>query len=682
MSRLNHLAEEKSPYLRQHADNPVNWYPWCPRAFRKAKREGKPIFLSIGYSTCHWCHVMARESFEDEDVAGLMNATFVNIKVDREERPDLDSIYMKVCQMMTGSGGWPLTIIMTPDKKPFFAGTYLPKENRFGRVGMKDLVPRISSLWKEDRRYLIERAEMIVEEIQEGSRGEGGGDLDETVLEEAYGQLLDQFDEIHGGFGTKPKFPSPHNLLFLLRYWRRSGSRTAMDMVTKTIRAMRNGGIFDQLGFGFHRYSTDEAWLIPHFEKMLYDQAMLALTYLEAYQATGQEEFASTAEEVFAYMLREMRSPEGAFFSAQDADVDGEEGAYYTWTQEEIQEILGEEAEIAFPIFGVGAEGNFPQGGEGENILHLEPGKRDKVPAKVQGEVRKKLLEAREDREKPETDRKILTDWNGLAIAALARGAWVLNSEEYLNAARKAADFIVGTMLDADGKLMHRYGRGEAGIDGTLNDYAFLAWGLMELYEADFKAIHIQHSLSLVNFMLEHFWDPEGGLFLTPDYVEAILTREKKAYDGSIPSGNSVALLDMLRLSRITGNTELEQKAWKTVSFFSGQVRNSPAAHSYFLSALGFALAPGSEVVITGPLQSESTERMLDEMRDKYLPNNVILHRPDDPEDSGILELAPYLRDIPASEEGSMAYVCSNFACGQPISDTEKLVDALRDGGS
>lgn len=682
MSRLNHLAEEKSPYLRQHAHNPVNWYPWCPRAFRKAKKEDKPIFLSIGYSTCHWCHVMAGESFEDKDMAGLMNETFVNIKVDREERPDLDSIYMKVCQMMTGSGGWPLTIIMTPDKKPFFAGTYIPKENRFGRVGMKELVPRIGSLWKDSRRDLIERAEMIVEEIQNGSHPEGGGDLDETVLEEAYGQLLDQFDEIHGGFGTKPKFPSPHNLLFLLRYWHRSGSRAAMDMVTKTIRAMRNGGIFDQLGFGFHRYSTYEAWLIPHFEKMLYDQAMLALTYLEAYQATGQEEFASTAEEVFTYMLREMRSPEGAFFSAQDADVDGEEGAYYTWTQEEIQEILGEDAEIAFSIFGVEAEGNFSQGETGENVLHLEPGARDGVSAKVQDEIRKKLLEAREDREKPETDHKILTDWNGLAIAALARGAWVLNSEEYLHAARKAADFIIGTMLDEDGKLMHRYGRGEAGIDGTLDDYAFLAWGLMELYEADFEAIHIENALGLVNSMLEHFWDPEGGLFLTPDYVEAVLTREKKAYDGSIPSGNSVALLNMLRLSRMTGKTELDQKAWETVGFFSGQVRHSPAAYSYFLSALDFALAPGSEVVITGSLQSEGTERMLDKIRDHYLPSTVILHRPGDPEDSGILELAPHLRDIPASAERSVAYVCTNFTCGQPISDPERLIETLQDRGS
>ncbi|MBU7004788.1 MAG: thioredoxin domain-containing protein, partial [Theionarchaea archaeon] len=434
----NRLARERSPYLLQHSENPVDWYPWGSEAFERAKIEGKPVFLSIGYSTCHWCHVMAHESFEDDEIAGMMNDAFVSVKVDREERPDIDSLYMKACQATTGSGGWPLTIVMTPDGRPFFAGTYFPKISRLGLIGMRELIPRILEVWNDRREEVEISADRIVDSIKEFSGTGSGGELNEGDLDAAFHQLSRAYDDLHGGFGSSPKFPTPHNLAFLLRYWKRSGESHALDMVEKTLRSMRNGGIFDQLGLGFHRYSTDSVWLVPHFEKMLYDQALLALVYLEAFQVTGGEEYANTVREIFRYVLRDMKSPDGAFFSGEDADSEGEEGRFYIWKEDEIRSILDEkDADLFAGIFGITRGGNF----EGSSILYMDKSIKEVArdlgvdPTELAERLemaKERLLVARDERVRPFRDDKILTDWNSLMIAALARGSQTLDDDNYV----------------------------------------------------------------------------------------------------------------------------------------------------------------------------------------------------------------------------------------------------------
>jgi len=453
----NHLANEKSPYLLQHADNPVDWYPWGEEAFTKAKEEDKPIFLSIGYSTCHWCHVMEEESFEDTAVANLMNDAFVCIKVDREERPDIDNIYMTVCQLLTGGGGWPLTIIMTPDKKPFFAGTYFPKESRFGRQGLMELIPQLKDAWKNQRDKILKSAGEVTQLLESYTGDAAGTELDESTLNLTYNQLLERYDKQFGGFGTAPKFPTPHHLLYLLRYWKRTGNEKALEMVENTLRSMRRGGIYDQVGFGFHRYSTDFQWHLPHFEKMLYDQALLAIAYTEGYQATGKREYRNTAEEIFTYVLRDMTSPKGGFYSAEDADSEGEEGKFYLWSDAELRNVLGaKDADRFIKIFNVEATGNFVDQSMGDktgtNILYLKKTTGEisaelKIPLeKVEifiNSSREKLFKHREKRIHPYKDDKILTDWNGLMISALAKGSQVFNEPRYEIAARNAVDFIL-----------------------------------------------------------------------------------------------------------------------------------------------------------------------------------------------------------------------------------------------
>ena len=489
----NHLVNEASPYLRQHVDNPVDWYPWGQDAFDKAQREDKPIFLSIGYSTCHWCHVMAHESFEHPEVARLMNETFVPIKVDREERPDIDNVYMRACQVMTGGGGWPLTIIMTPDKKPFFAATYIPRESRFGLEGMMELIPHIREIWATRRGEALSLSDRITAELQRTSQSTAGEELNEATLKLCYEQLAGCFDSEHGGFGCAPKFPTAHNLLFLLRYWKRTGSRTAMDMVEQTLHSMRRGGIYDHVGFGFHRYSTDSQWLVPHFEKMLYDQAMLAMAYIEAYQVTRKEGYGRTAREILTYVLRDMTSPDGGFFSAEDADSEGEEGKFYLWTQEQVRQALGnEEADFLSHMFDIREDGNYLEEASSEksgaNILHLrkplEEIASDLCVSEQDlqghlGALRQRLFAYREKRVHPMKDDKILTDWNGLMIAALAKGAQALDEPRYGEAACRAADFILGNMRKTNGRLWHRHRGGRTGVEANLDDYAFLVWGLI-----------------------------------------------------------------------------------------------------------------------------------------------------------------------------------------------------------
>ncbi|MCJ7547341.1 MAG: thioredoxin domain-containing protein [Deltaproteobacteria bacterium] len=694
----NKLISEKSPYLLQHAQNPVDWYPWGAAAFNRAHKENKPIFLSIGYSTCHWCHVMEKESFEDPEVARLLNETFICIKVDREERPDIDNTYMTVCQMMIGSGGWPLTIIMTPDKKPFFATTYIPKETRFGRIGMKEIVPSIKVLWEERRNELLTSAEQIagaLDQIEREAREPLGSELGEGTLKTAYDQLARSFDAQNGGFGTAPKFPTPHNLMFLLRYWRRTGDKRALGMVEKTLEAMRLGGIYDHVGFGFHRYATDSRWFLPHFEKMLYDQALLAMAHIEAYQATdGNGAYEQTAREIFSYVLRDMMHPEGGFYSAEDADSEGEEGRFYLWTLDEVERVLSqEEAALIARVFNVKEKGNFQEeatGGEtGKNILFLENplaaiASDLAIPLEVLiqrlGTARVRLLEARAKRVRPHKDDKILTDWNGLMIAALAKGDQVFDEPRYAEAARQSADFILTRLVDARGRLYHRYRDGEAAIEAFLDDYAFLCWGLIELYEATFETSYLQKALDLNAMMLKYFWDRErGGFYFTADDADRVLVRKKEIYDGAVPSGNAVAMLNLQRLARLTGHQEYVEKAAALARTFSDAVMQSPGAHTQLLIALDLARGPSYEVVIVGDPQAEDTKAMVGALRKAFVPNKVVIFRPPNEEAPTITRLAGFTKDLGSLDGKATAYVCRAFRCELPTTDVHRMLALLKD---
>jgi len=688
--RRNRLAFEVSPYLLQHADNPVDWYPWGEEAFSRAKKENKPVFLSIGYSSCHWCHVMAAESFEDEEVARLLNANFVCIKVDREERPDLDAIYMEVCQMMTGGGGWPLNVILTPEKKPFFAATYIPKESRYGRIGMLDLVPRIGHLWRTERSELLGSAEEITTALKTPPEIPGIR-LDESVIRSAYQNLVARFDPANGGFGGAPKFPSPATHLFLLRHWKRTGEPGGLQMTEISLNAMRRGGIFDQVGYGFHRYSTDASWLLPHFEKMLYDQAMIALACLEAKQATGDERYGRIAREVFDYVLRDMRSPEGGFYSAENADSEGEEGKFYLWTTEEIRSVLDEaEADLVTKLFDVRGEGNYREEATGrltgKNVLHLKRPIEDsaremKIPESELKEsietARKKLFSARNERVRPERDDKILTDWNGLVISSLAKGAQVLGEKELEMAAARAADFVLEKMRDDKGRLLHRYREDSAGILGNLDDYAFFIWGLIELYEAGFKTRYLRVALELARDLVSRFEDEEvGGFYFTPMDGEDLILRRKDCHDGALPSGNAVAILDLLRLSRMTGETKLEEIGSKALDSFAARAKGVPAAHLHLLSALDFALGPTSEVVIAGPADSPKTEEMLKTLRSRFLPRSVVLLRPPG-EEAEIAAIAEFTKEMGMANGEAAAYVCSGKVCNPPTTDPNEMLEKL-----
>jgi len=683
---MNRLRFEKSPYLLQHASNPVDWHAWGEEAFEKAKTENKPIFLSIGYSTCHWCHVMERESFQDSEVAELMNKVFVSIKVDREERPDIDGVYMSVCQMLTGSGGWPLTIIMTPDKKPFFAGTYFPKESRFGRTGMLELIPLIKENWLTQQDKITNTANQIILALKQGQDESPGKELGEAFLNIAYEQLAQRFDEEHGGFGGAPKFPSPHNLLFLLRYWKRTGNGKALEMAEKTLHAMRRGGIYDHIGFGFHRYSTDERWLVPHFEKMLYDQAMIAIAYTEAYQATKKQEFKETAQEIFAYVLRDMASPEGGFYSAEDADSEGVEGKFYLWKEEEVRDVLGDkEGSLIISVLNIKKRGNFADEAS-RNILHLykssaemssELGVSEEELRSRFERARQKLFSFREKRVPPLKDDKILTDWNGLMIAALARGAQVFDEQRYAKAAKSSADFILKSMF-AGGRLLHRYRDARAEIAANLDDYAFFVWGLLELYEATFEVSYLKAALAINDSMITHFWDDEkGGFYFTADDGESILVRQKEIYDGAMPSGNSAAMLNLLRLGRITANSKLEEMAAQIEQAFSSRIREMPLGYTYLASAMDFAAGPSYEVVVAGDSKAADTKAMLKALRKIFLPNKIVLFLPSEQELPEIAYLAEFTKQLQSIKGRATAYVCTNYSCKLPTTDISQMLEQL-----
>ncbi|MCJ7608524.1 thioredoxin domain-containing protein [Candidatus Bathyarchaeota archaeon] len=695
--RPNRLAFEKSPYLLQHANNPVDWYPWGPEAFEKARVDDKPVLVSIGYSSCHWCHVMEKESFEDPEIAGLMNDAFVCIKVDREERPDIDSTYMTVSQLLTGSGGWPLHVVMTPEKKPFFAATYIPKESMFGQRGLKELIPQIRNLWASRRRELLDSAEKISSLLVEaGSRPktQEQGELGKSVLNQAYRQLSERFDAVNGGFGLAPKFPSAHSLTFLLRYWKRTGNKNALTMVEETLRTMRLGGIFDQVGFGFHRYSTDPMWLVPHFEKMLYDQAMIGVAYTETYQATGSPDYGKTAQETFDFVLRELTSPGGGFYSGIDADSEGEEGKYYLWTKKDVRDALTEdESELACSLFNIAENGNFEESvrkKSKQNILHLDealPVKAGRLSIPVGDlearleQIRLKLLAARDRRVRPSIDDKILTDWNGLMITALARGAQVYGRSDYLDAARKASAFVLSEMRDRQGRLLHRYRDGEAKINGFLDDYSYFISGLIELYETSFDVDYLEKALELNEDMINRFWDKEGGgFFFTPDDAENILGRTREERDGAYPSGNSIAALNLLRLARMTGRTDLEEKVSLTMRSLSRNVLGSPMAYSQLLSALAYAIGPSYEVVIVGKSSSQDTQTMLQALNSRFLPNKVVLLRPlgDEAAETRITRFSEFIGMLQTKEQKATAFVCRNHACELPTTDPDEMLRILK----
>lgn len=691
---MNRLKDESSPYLLQHADNPVDWFPWGEEAFEKAVSEDKPVLLSIGYSTCHWCHVMEHECFEDEEVAALMNENIVSIKVDREERPDIDNIYMMVCQILSQGGcGWPLNIIMTPDKRPFFAATYLPKKNRFGRIGMMELIPKLANVWKNNREEILKSADGVTDalkKVTEGSVLRGDEEPDKSTLKKAYEQLSARFDSENGGFGEAPKFPVPHNLIYLLRYHRRTGDDKALYMVTKTLDEMRKGGIYDHVGFGFHRYSTDSHWFLPHFEKMLYDQALLAMAYTEGYQLTGKEDYKRVAQEILTYVLRDMTSPEGGFYSAEDADSEGEEGKFYLWSAQEINDILGEEdGSLIKKIYNVTDEGNYVEEATGEskpvNILHMDEDynrlagelgtTEDELLQRLE-DLKKKLFETREKRVRPSKDDKILTDWNGLMIAALAKAAAVFDNDTYTDAAERAVRFI-NTEMFKDSRLLHRFREGKTGIKANLDDYSFLIWGLLELYETTFNPDYLEQAVELNSEMIDLFWDAEnGGFFFTPKDGEQLIVRQKEIHDGALPSGNSAAMLDLLRIGRITADTKLEEMAQQHALAFSGSLNKVPISHSMHMIALDFALGETFEVIIVGEPESDDTIFMRQKLAQEYIPGKVVIFKSMEAADK-IEQIAPYTRDHQQIGGRSTAYVCRNYVCELPVTDPEKMINLI-----
>ena len=675
----NRLIHESSPYLLKHATNPVDWYPWSEDAFSLAKEKNKPILLSIGYLTCHWCNVMEEESFSDPQVAALINDVFVPIKVDREERPDIDQIYMKACHILSPSCGWPLTVFLTPAGKPFYAGTYIPKENRFGKIGLLELVPRVKRLWTEEHDSVLKSADSINAAIISSTIQLPGGEMETPQLEAAFKAFSKDFDWEHGGFGRSTKFPKPLNLIYLLRYWHRTGNSDALAMVEKTLSAMRRGGIYDHLGYGFHRYATDPAWRIPHFEKMLYDQALLVLAYIEAYQATAKKEYANTAREILNYVLQYLTAANGAFFSAESADSEGEEGKFYLWSLGEIKNTLNqEETSAAIDFFHIKEDGNFidPFSGRktGQNILYLD---KNISPQDTFEKIRIKLLLEREKRPRPEHDDKVLTDWNGLMIGVLAKAGALLGEPGYVKAAQKAALFIVNKMTDSDGRLFHRYRQGEAGLKGHLDDYAFFVFALIELYQATFDAAYLKQALVLNEAMIAHFWDTENGAFyLTADDAEKLLVRSKEFYDGAIPSGNSIAAYNLLRLARLTGRDDLEEKASTIARAFGEDAATRPDGFTMFLSALDFAMGPSVEVVISGEKDGADTKRMLAALKKAYVPNMVVIRRSDDSL-ATLKEVAPFVGDQPMLKGKATAYVCVNHSCSFPTTSVEEMLKLI-----
>ena len=684
----NRLAQETSPYLLQHAHNPVDWYAWGDEAFARARTENKPILLSVGYSACHWCHVMERESFENDFIAQMMNAHFVCIKVDREERPDVDSIYMSAVQLMTGQGGWPMTVFLTPDGKPFYGGTYFPPMDMYGRPGFPRILESIAAAWAAERLGIEAQGDTILQHLDKGN--DLTRDLPDTlltpaVLENAYNALSQSFDRTYGGFGTAPKFPQPCNLDFLLRFHARSGRQEPLAFVEKTLQKMAIGGMYDQLGGGFHRYSTDQTWLVPHFEKMLYDNAQLARTYAHAWQATGKAFYKGVAEETLEYVLREMTSDAGGFYSAQDADSEGEEGKFFVWTPDEVTAVLGErDAQVFGAFYDVTPSGNW----EGNSILHVVMDARDVAQqfgltvaqaAEILDGARIKLLEARNQRVKPGLDDKILTAWNGLMLAAFAEVGAILERQDFLDAAVHNADFVLTNLAqkqdNGDLRLLRTYRNGQAKFNAYLEDYAFYADGLLHLYQATFDTRWLHTARELIDTMLALFHDAQhGGFFGTSRDHETLIQRPKDVDDNATPSGNSVAVEVLLKIAVLTGEDKYRQEAARVLRKLGPVVEKHPYGFARLLGALDFYLSTPKEIALIGDLNSETGKALLQTVYAAYLPNKIVVASSGKEDNSGI----PLLQNRPQRNGHPTAYVCENFACKAPVTTPEELQRQLR----
>ena len=679
----NRLIHETSPYLLQHAHNPVDWYPWGEEALARAKQEQKPILLSIGYSACHWCHVMERESFENEEIAAVMNELFINIKVDREERPDLDEIYMNAVQIMTRQGGWPMTVFLTPDLKPFYGGTYYPPTDRYGRPGFPKVMHAVAEAFSGQNTQVLQQADQITAHLAQMSNvvDPHHHELTEELMTNAFQNYRSQFDSHHGGFGNAPKFPPSMGLPFLLRYWHHSGNANALEMVELTLEKMARGGMYDQLGGGFHRYSTDAHWLVPHFEKMLYDNAQLVVAYFEAYQATQKPFYRDIATETLDYVIREMYDAEnGGFYSTQDADSEGVEGKFFVWEPNDVEDIIGEEnAQIFCEYYDITPQGNF----EGENILNVQA-PPDILARKLRmdlGELeaflsdgKQKLFEAREKRIKPGLDDKILTSWNGIMIRGMAMGYQLTGKPEYLEACEKSAEFVLTTLSQENGLLLRTYREGKSHLNAYLEDYSYFIAGLIALYEASFEPKWLTEAERLAHLMIDQFGDDAGdGFFFTGKSHETLIVQSKSAYDGATPSGASMAIHSLLRLAKHLDNPEFHDQAVETLLLYFHQMEGMPSGSGQLLCELAFLLSTPKEIAIVGRKGDAKTEAMLAALHSTYQPNKIVALS-----ESADGQTLPLLAGKTPVNDTATAYVCENYVCQAPTTDIEAFVELLR----
>ncbi len=685
MKRANRLIAERSPYLLQHAYNPVDWYPWGEEAFEKATEEQKPIFLSIGYSACHWCYVMERESFEDKGVAALLNDAFVSIKVDREERPDIDALYMKACQLLVGSGGWPLTIIMTPDKRPFFAATYIPKNNSYGRAGLIEILPRVRDIWATRRDELTKSANDIISTVEQNLSFVPAAPLDVRDLKLAFEQLKRTFDERHGGFGDAPKFPSPHTITFLFRYYGRTKNTEALNMALRTLNAMRMGGIHDHVGGGFHRYSTDSRWRVPHFEKMLYDQALMSIAYTEAWQITGREGFQKTSESTLGYAMRDLRASDGGFLSAEGADSKEGEGAYYVWTKKDLKrELSADQLELLSLIFELNEE-------EGsQSVLHMN-GPIEKVAAKCSidpdqficevDRILSLLLLARKKRDLPKKDDKVLADWNGLMIAALSKAAQAFGNKGYLDAAEAAARYVLTRMRDDEGRLFHSLRDAQHPVQAFADDYAFMIWGLLELYQSSFDVHYLSSALELNERFILHHWNKDDGrIMMTSDSDDDLPVRFSEAFDGAMPSANSVHMRNLLFISRITGESSYDLMAGSIARAYASQVRAAPLSFCHMLSAVNCAIGPSIDVIVAADPKAADAQSMIDKLRKPYMPDMLLMFRDETHSNPKIDEISHFTKQCQSIEGRATAYVCKGRHCLAPTTDPDEALHHMVEG--
>ena len=675
---MNHLADQTSPYLRQHADNPVDWYPWSDEALQRARSEDKPILLSVGYSACHWCHVMAHESFEDEATASLMNQWYINIKVDREERPDLDDIYMQAVQALSrGHGGWPMTVFLLPDGRPFYAGTYFPNEPRGGMPSFQQVLLGVNEAYRNQRAEVEKMAADLTQGLQRDALGIGGlaSDLNTDLLDAAYENMTRSFDKVHGGTSGSPKFPQPMTLEFGLRTYARTGNQTALDHVSLTLRKMARGGIYDQIGGGFHRYSVDAIWLVPHFEKMLYDNAQLSRVYLHAYQVTGDAFFKTIAEEIYDYILREMTAPEGGFYSTTDADSEHEEGKFFVWTKEELRELLGDDARIAIEYWGVTARGNF----EGHNILNVPNDESvaaerlglsvDELRTKLNA-IKDKLYAARTQRVHPGLDDKILTAWNGLMLASLSEAARVFKRADYHDAAVRCGEFLVNQMMAGDGRLWRTSKDGKAHISAYLEDYAALVDAFLELYQTTFDERWFNQARSLADVAIARFRAPDGGFYDTSDDHEALIARPRGLQDNAIPSGSSLIARGLIAFSAYTGNPDYDAAAHGTLRLLTAALREYPQAFGEALNAVDRMVNGLAEIAIVGALDNAATQALIDVAQQPYRPNAISALAPQNVEGEANIPLLSYR----VMRGGApTVYVCRNFACQMPVTTVEAV---------